>query len=644
MSVILHFSLGPVQTFVAQARRTRDLWAGSYLLSYLSARALQTALERGGEVGPALLASDPMVEWLRGRRPGAPAIGSLPNHFSVHVSSVDEARQIGLTCQRAVRDAWEQICQAVWEQYVTPAEPSGNTTRGIWDRQTRNFWEILWVVGEENEADLLDRRKRWRTHWLPDEPGDKCSLMHDFQELSGWLRARPEERRKQDEFWNRIRDRVGELEIRKNERLCAVALVKRLFPYVVRQAIGANLRITRWPSTVYIAAVPWLRTVLDKCPAAAKSFANRLAAAAPPETFIEFDEPFGFSNASDTPLRKIDAYYLHRASLRNPEVTPLKVEGDRSTLLTELRDLQKCAGATPAAYYAVIQADGDRVGAFAAQLKKQRGDSGLKDLSMALSAYSAAVSGDEFRRKYDAVLIYAGGDDLLAFSPLESALDFAQALREEYEKAFRSLGNTSIRPSLSAAIVFAHIHAPLFRVLTAARDSLDQVAKRANGRDSVVVTVYRHGGLGLQWVTSWKRQSATGPRNDSSALMLHRQLVQLLEQEKELGLSMSLMSRLHEALVELSGASGWQPGQWLALPPELDLTALLKAETFASLTKRSGEDWTHLAVRAHQYAQTIAALLPRCRGDGVIEPTSVSGDVLLLARFLATGGAEEAHA
>ncbi|MBA5248658.1 MAG: hypothetical protein FE834_03865, partial [Gammaproteobacteria bacterium] len=28
----LHFSLGPVQGFIGQARRTRDLWAGSFLL------------------------------------------------------------------------------------------------------------------------------------------------------------------------------------------------------------------------------------------------------------------------------------------------------------------------------------------------------------------------------------------------------------------------------------------------------------------------------------------------------------------------------------------------------------------------------------------------------------------------------------
>ena len=45
-----HFTLGPVQSFVAQARRTRDFWAGSFLLSWLSAVAIQAVKAQGGEV------------------------------------------------------------------------------------------------------------------------------------------------------------------------------------------------------------------------------------------------------------------------------------------------------------------------------------------------------------------------------------------------------------------------------------------------------------------------------------------------------------------------------------------------------------------------------------------------------------------
>jgi len=46
---LLLFSIGPVQDFIAAARSTRDLWSGSYLLSYLVSSTLGTIAK---EVGP----------------------------------------------------------------------------------------------------------------------------------------------------------------------------------------------------------------------------------------------------------------------------------------------------------------------------------------------------------------------------------------------------------------------------------------------------------------------------------------------------------------------------------------------------------------------------------------------------------------
>ena len=47
MSHLLAISVGPVQAFIAAARRTRDLWFGSYLLSEIS-RAVAKAVEKQG--------------------------------------------------------------------------------------------------------------------------------------------------------------------------------------------------------------------------------------------------------------------------------------------------------------------------------------------------------------------------------------------------------------------------------------------------------------------------------------------------------------------------------------------------------------------------------------------------------------------
>ena len=45
----LKLQIGPVQDFIAQARSTRDLWSGSYLLSWLMATGVKTL---SAEIGP----------------------------------------------------------------------------------------------------------------------------------------------------------------------------------------------------------------------------------------------------------------------------------------------------------------------------------------------------------------------------------------------------------------------------------------------------------------------------------------------------------------------------------------------------------------------------------------------------------------
>src|SRR3990170_6428694 len=44
----LLFAIGPVQDFIVTARKTQDLWAGSYLLSYLSWSAMKVAADEFG--------------------------------------------------------------------------------------------------------------------------------------------------------------------------------------------------------------------------------------------------------------------------------------------------------------------------------------------------------------------------------------------------------------------------------------------------------------------------------------------------------------------------------------------------------------------------------------------------------------------
>lgn len=50
MNSLLIFTIGPVQSFLEQARKTHDLYAGSRFLSHLCRRAIDKARELGAEI------------------------------------------------------------------------------------------------------------------------------------------------------------------------------------------------------------------------------------------------------------------------------------------------------------------------------------------------------------------------------------------------------------------------------------------------------------------------------------------------------------------------------------------------------------------------------------------------------------------
>ncbi|MBE3575411.1 MAG: hypothetical protein IMW99_08205 [Firmicutes bacterium] len=73
-TLMLQFAFGPVQSFVSQARTTRDLWAGSYLLSYLAGTAMTAALRTSQKIHLVTPSpDDPLLRALHRRKWPKPA-------------------------------------------------------------------------------------------------------------------------------------------------------------------------------------------------------------------------------------------------------------------------------------------------------------------------------------------------------------------------------------------------------------------------------------------------------------------------------------------------------------------------------------------------------------------------------------------
>ena len=645
MTTRIDISIGPVQGFVSQSRRTRDLWGSSYLLAFLSAHAMHGAAKAGATIVQPDLDGERLYRWVAGHRTGnSPRFGTLPNHFVAEVGG--DARGVAEAAVESLTAAWARVHGAVWNRFVAHACPAGSDTEAIWSRQVGVFWEVMWTAapsGDEGRA--FARRKRWRSHAPPDEPGDKCTVMHDLQELSGHVRA--QDRNAQDQFWKRVHEGVDSLDLRDNERLCAIALVKRLLSKVAPEALGWEVDASRWPSTVYIGAVPWMRRVESAAPPQAAAYADAVVQYAPPGVRTMQRPPFGLvvPDAGDFP--RLDANYLHREFVESERLCPLndgEEIGARDKLaerLQAIHDTRHEDGplGPPPTFYALLLADGDRLG-------RLLGELGGETVSGALRAFTGNIP--KVVEEHDGVPVYAGGDDVLAMLPMPRALDCAQALSDAYRSAF---GDTDAKDeaTLSAAVVFAHIRLPLNHVLGEAHRLLDTIAKDGNGRDSLVAAVLKSGGSYCQWVTTWARPGPGGPVHATD--QLHALWRQLDANSVEPGLSSALVYRVRETLTRLCGWKQWRPGEWGSLPGDVDIHAFLGAEIHHSLDVRTDGG---AGDRAEILTECVWNLLGRSRNpridaetetetdadargidgtNGVIAQAGV--DALLLARFLA---------
>ncbi|OYD06592.1 type III-B CRISPR-associated protein Cas10/Cmr2 [Paludifilum halophilum] len=499
----LHMSIGPVQSFVSQARRTRDLWAGSFLLSFLTGHAMVQILKEGGgiifprvhdpEGGLPSAISDDLLQKIwevqdaESDSSEGPFVGSLPNRFQAKIPEhLPPDRIVG-----AVRRAWDQVAQAVKEKAFPRGLPPA--AEEIWKRQVRNFWEVTWAMGEE--PDLLNRRKYWRSHIPPEEPGDKCTLTGNLQELSGMIRAH--ERKEQDAFWEMVR-RKGQLspfDLQENERLSAIALIKRLYPQVAKRALGWELpnQARNFPSTAYLAAMPWM---LSRGKTRPKQ-ASRMTQAARRAGIMDSEHPAFQPKEVDPGFYKLEGSVFFSSNLVRDHFwkEPGKKEADekdQEELKKALSQLTDEGKEPPSPFYALLLMDGDRMG----ELLKR----GAEKVSEALGRFTQTVSktvGDK-----QGYTVYAGGDDVLALLPLKQGLPAAVQLQKQYREAFSAV---DVSGEISAGLVYAHYKAPLQSVLKSAHQLLDDVAKNECGRDSLAIRVWKGGGPVWTWACPWEK-------------------------------------------------------------------------------------------------------------------------------------------
>lgn len=599
------FSLTPVQPFIARARKLRDNWVGSVLLSYLAFTGIRHISETLGPdhivypslhdqslvekwvgssfgLGDLLLEKDPLLN--KFMREGAP-IASFPNKF-VFLAPSSRVAELCSSIQEAIQKEWLRIADVVAE-FI-----GGNgTAKELFSYQVSDYWNYthasvnlprledkealekvlhprkwsheaetteafaslygetgrltarLYAASHSLVQSVLAASKQKPTRIRKTQYGEKCPLCgeHEVLHNMGNVDVKParEYAAGVTRFWDGLRARCNPSgsysEIGKSERLCAVCSVKRFLPRALKQA---NLReellydvlaqAEAFPATTEIAAFCYLERLKEKV-----------------------------GLPDDKRKKLIDALHESENDGLDDEtsegVKALREEGRKHGINFTDRDK----------YYSILLMDGDKMGdlingetvnarwesvihpELARRYEDQRfkppedklrsrlGD--VRTLNPALHA-SLSDSLNSFARfavapivaQGNGRLIYAGGDDICAILPLDSALETADRIRRAYNAGFVRYTEAGVQPcagrcgvggkigvhlgeapgvSISAGIVIAHHKTPLREALKDAHALLEGVAKKKVGRNAVAVRLKKRSGGDRDFYCKWDEEN-----------------------------------------------------------------------------------------------------------------------------------------
>jgi CRISPR-associated protein Cmr2 len=808
---LLVFSIGPVQEFIAAARRTQDLWMGSYLLSYLTWAALQSVAETYGPdtvVFPSLRGQPLCDLWLHGqgvsvKKPDGDdlALATLPNKF-VALLPASEARAAAQAAAQAVRDRWQELTDRVFNALANGIMPADAVTRQMWQEQVKHQLEIYWAAlpwagadkkegKEQAEAvktqfeqpcqppadwqfgriyklfakpkaegggqyhpnwgttysllySLTDRafnaRKNLRDFEPTDERGEKCTVCGQRAALRGQDSSRAGVR----DFWSQVanklkaKKRFAEVKPNGRERLCAVCSVKR---FVQREVLKDKLGTTGgFPSTSEVAVAGFKRDILANLsrPAlftALKLHVEYLKECGFEETIAEGAIPLLWKKFADVPayardvarsFLRFDGELFFAETFREKrlqddyELSKQDAETAASILDETVRkflDAAKEAGIPrPSKYYAILHMDGDHAGrwlsgthegltcfgkVFHPKVQEELGKlDEWKDLlkarrlmtpalhaaiSDALANFALNVVRWMVEERHTGRVVYAGGDDVLAFLPLDQALSAARELRalfsgevaltdgdpkakksdvkqHNWRVAFgeerctgylwlddRPLLTMGPTATASIGIAIAHHTQPLDAALQASRDA-EHDAKELYNRNALCVYLLKRSGeearVGAQWFYCVENGIL-----DATALIdeVRRYFVQGVKDEK--GLSMKFAQAVFDEARTLAGVDGAQQAELRRLilrhtvgfkreeqeeRKRLADDLSVKFVRFASVLQRHREKWECDWRKKHGEREPLPADEATAPQPSIVQLARW----LLLARFLAKGGEE----
>lgn len=490
---VIAAAIGPVGRFIAAGRRSRDLWYGSRLISEVTRRYAQ-----------ALVAHQGVTLWYpTASRIETPFFPRSPE--ALHRSPTISNKVLGYVVCEHQADAMKLLQGADREAREFLRDQLGVLAdsrrfgrllvRRRFDAQRDeilrgDFLEIFACLsphasGAPHEAsirdalDTLDAAKNTRafaaalkTPGVPRssiDPGRDSVLEEYATESPSDVRARR---------------RVG---VGATERLDAVALLRRSAQFDLKA--DAKILDLPFPPLARIAVDPWVQGVGDADLGRLSAELDRIK----PEVLAMFcskcRDPHGSSSQKPFPydtslllehglealVRDLEPRQRYVEPRPSGEGRTQDAEDDGAALSDAamalasihpiVRSLHRKHG-VPVPYYAILEADGDGIG----ERLKHASMSDLQGLVGSLYEF-ADSAWDIVEQAHHGSVFYAGGDELLAFLPVDHALGAAEALQKQFARSVSG-------GSLSCAVLFAHIKDDLRSTRRLVRDALGDTKRR----------------------------------------------------------------------------------------------------------------------------------------------------------------------
>ncbi|MGQ9924612.1 MAG: type III-B CRISPR-associated protein Cas10/Cmr2 [Armatimonadota bacterium] len=480
MTYLLSISIGPVQDFIAAARKTRDLWAGSYLLSEVSRAAAQKLEKNQCQLvypSPKTVANRAL---------------SVPNKIlaiaPVGASPAEVAQKASCAAQAQLCDFLNKALQNVCDKYP-------HLDKEVCCTQIGSFLELYAAWWPMKNGNLAEAREQ------VEELMAGRKALRDFApsaSSAGVPKSSLDPGR--DAVLDGRKGQEHNLDIKQGEMLDAISLTKRFGP---AQRFVSTARVAADPLIRRMTGSPTLKELQELAEEMIKQ-KSQLCTSFSPESFPQY-AAFPY----DTSL-------FFSEGREEVAEDPAKDQAQQFTnVLNRFLHDHDLPLQLPA-YYAILAADGDGMGQKVSEKARIGGAEELTKFSECLSDFSAEVR-EIVEEGHNGALVYGGGDDVLAFLPLDTALPCADALRRKF--------NAMTGGTMSVGIAIAHYAAHLQTAVRWAREA-ERDAKAHPGKNALAVHLHTRT-AGEEYVAArhrWDGDPVTNRWNLWTSLLAERKL------------------------------------------------------------------------------------------------------------------------